>query len=101
MNRLAPSIARSGLRRLPGPRPALAPESVRAWRQRKNLRAMGAREVATAAWAKLVFERVFPLFEHVGLHCSLSISTAPSRIPGSSGSTVVGGTGNGAWQAST
>jgi predicted O-methyltransferase YrrM len=68
MNRLAPSIARSGLRRLPSLGPALAPDSVRAWRQRKNLRAMGARELAKAAWAKLVFERVFPLFEHVGLH---------------------------------
>jgi len=68
MNRLMPHMARSDLRHRPGPGPAPAPDSVRAWWQRKNLRAMGAREVATAAWAKVVFERVFPLFEHVGLH---------------------------------
>jgi hypothetical protein len=68
MNRLMPHMARSDLRHVPGPGPAPAPDSVRAWWQRKNLRAMGAREVATAAWAKLVFERIFPLFEHVGLH---------------------------------
>lgn len=44
------------------------PDSLRAWWHRKNLRAMGPRAVAKAAWAKVVFERVFPLSERLGLH---------------------------------
>lgn len=33
-----------------------------------NLRAMGPRELTKAAWAKAVFEWVFPTFERLGLH---------------------------------
>jgi len=42
--------------------------ALRTWWRRKNLPAMGLRGVAKAAWAKVVFERVFPPFEHLGLH---------------------------------
>lgn len=48
--------------------PVYRPDSVRAWWHRKNLRAMGPRSVVRAAWAKVVFENVFPLFEHLGVH---------------------------------
>jgi predicted O-methyltransferase YrrM len=34
----------------------------------KKLRAMGLRGVARAAWAKLIFEGAFPVFERLGLH---------------------------------
>jgi Methyltransferase domain len=36
-------------------------------RRRKNLRAMGVRGAARAAWAKLIFEGAFPVFERLGL----------------------------------
>jgi hypothetical protein len=38
------------------------------FRRRKNLRAMGVRGAARAAWAKLIFEGAFPVFERLGLH---------------------------------
>jgi hypothetical protein len=38
---------------------------IRRWRK---FRAMGFRGFLRAAWAKLVFERVFPVFERLGLH---------------------------------
>lgn len=37
-------------------------------RRRKNLWAMGVRGAARAAWAKLIFEGAFPVFERFGLH---------------------------------
>lgn len=61
-------ITQTARHQLPQREPADATVSVRAWWRRKNLRAMGAHEVAKAAWAKLVFESVFPLLEHAGLH---------------------------------